>query len=417
MRRKRNRMKVRVALSAALVSMGGLVGITAAGGGAAGASPSPITIGVIISLSGSVSANVPASKALGGLIARVNVQNDHGGVNGHQIKLKVVDDQSTSGGNALAAKVLVDQDHVFAVMDESTLAFGGAKFLQQQGIPVVGAGVDGPEWGEQPYSNMFTTESLVSTPFNGTYYTYSTLGKFFKSIGITKLAGVGYNIPAAVQAQKAMFDAAAAAGIKKCYDDSSVPLGGVNFTTTALAIKAAGCNGAVGTTTIQSTVALSEALKQAGAKTKSFFYEGYTQASLDQPQAMKQYDGAYFATTFPTQNPNSATKTMLAALKKYAGYKGGIPDDAPLYVDGDLMIKGLEVAGKNPTRAAFISNLRKVGNYTAGGLLPSAITFQHFGTLGMLPTVECETFARAQGDAFVPVDGGKPVCGKRIPIK
>ena len=33
------------------------------------------------------------------------------------------------------------------------------------------------------------------------------------------------------------------------------------------------------------------------------------------------------------------------------------------------MIKGLELAGKNPTRQAFISNLRKVGNYTAGGLL------------------------------------------------
>jgi branched-chain amino acid transport system substrate-binding protein len=408
--------KVRVSLGAALVSMAGLVGITGISGAATRTRPAPITIGVIISLSGAVSANVPSSQALAGLTARVDLQNARGGVNGHQIKLKVVDDQSTPQGNQLAAQVLVDNDHVFGVLDFSTLAFGGAKFLQENGIPVVGAGVDGPEWGEQPYTNMFTTESLVSTPFNGIYYTYTTLGNFFKSIGITKLAGVGYSIPAAVQAQKAMFDAAAKAGIEDCYDDSTVPLGGVDFTATALKIKAAGCNGVVGTTTIQSTVALSESIKQAGINAKQFFYEGYTQASLEQPQAMKEYDGAYFASTFPTQNPNGATKTMLAALRKYAGYKGGIPDDAPLYVLGDLMITGLELAGKNPTRQAFISNLRKVGNYTAGGLLPSAITFQHFGTLGMLPKVECETFARAEGDAFVPVDGGKPVCGTRIPI-
>ena len=276
-----------------------------------------------------MSANVPSSQALEGLTARINLQNAHGGVNGHQIKIKVVDDQSSPQGNQLAAQVLVDNDHVLAVLDASTLAFGGAAFLQKNGVPVVGFGVDGPEWGEQPYTNMFTTETLVSTPFNGIYYTYTTLGNFFKSIGITKLAGVGYSLPSAVQAQKAMFDAAAKAGIADCYDDSTVPLGGVDFTSTALKIKAAGCNGAVGTTTIQSTVALSEALKQAGVKAKQFFYEGYSQASLEQPQAMKEYDGAYFASYLPHhQNPNSATKTMLAALRKWAGYKGGIPDDA-----------------------------------------------------------------------------------------
>jgi branched-chain amino acid transport system substrate-binding protein len=411
------RGKLRVAIGAALVSMAGLVGISGASGAAARTSAAPITIGVITSLTGAVSGDVPASQALAGLTARVDYQNAHGGVNGHQIELKVVDDQSTATGNQLAAQVLVDNDHVLAVIEASALVYGGARFLQENGVPVVGFGVDGPEWGEQPYSNMFTTETLISTPFNGIYYTYTTLGVFFKSIGITKLAGVGYSIPAGVQAQKAMFDAAAKVGIKNCYDNSTIVLGAVNFTANALAIKEAGCNGVVGTTTVQSTVALSEAVKQAGIKAKQFFYEGYSQASLDQPQAMKEYDGAYFESSFPAQNPDSGTKTMIAALKKYGGYKSGLlVDDAGLYVLGDLMIKGLEVAGKNPTRQAFIANLRKVGNYTAGGVLPSPVTFQHFGTVGMLPKVSCQTFAQAQGDAFVPVDGGKPVCGKLIPI-
>src|SRR5579863_8200581 len=102
-------------VGAVIVAAAGLIGITGVSGAAAGTSAAPITIGVIISLSGAVSANVPSSQALAGLTARVNLQNAHGGVNGHQIKLKVVDDQSSPQGNQLAAQVLVDNDHVFAV--------------------------------------------------------------------------------------------------------------------------------------------------------------------------------------------------------------------------------------------------------------------------------------------------------------
>ena len=43
------------------------------------------------------------------------------------------------------------------------------------------------------------------------------------------------------------------------------------------------------------------------------------------------------------------------------------------------MIKGLELAGRNPTRSSFISNLRKLSKYNAGGLLPNSVSFTHFG--------------------------------------
>ncbi len=38
------------------------------------------------------------------------------------------------------------------------------------------------------------------------------------------------------------------------------------------------------------------------------------------------------------------------------------------WLGAQAFLKGLEVAGKNPTRESFITNLRQVHNYDAGGL-------------------------------------------------
>ena len=99
------------------------------------------------------------------------------------------------------------------------------------------------------------------------------------------------------------------------------------------------------------------------------------------------------------------------ALKKYAHYTG-IPDFA--WYEGwgatDLMIKGLELAGKNPTRQRFITALRKVNNYNMGGLEnPVNLTLSQFGKA---PTKLCGYLAQFEGTSFVhPQD----VCGKILP--
>ena len=82
------------------------------------------------------------------------------------------------------------------------------------------------------------------------------------------------------------------------------------------------------------------------------------------------------------------------------------------------MIKGLEVAGQNPTRASFISNLRQVTGYTADGLLPSPTPFSPFGSPQMLPDTYCTYYIQLQGDKFVSVGpGGKAICGNKVTFK
>jgi hypothetical protein len=82
------------------------------------------------------------------------------------------------------------------------------------------------------------------------------------------------------------------------------------------------------------------------------------------------------------------------------------------YLAADVMIKGLQVAGKNPTRASFIKNLTQVTNYTAGGLLPGPVNFNHFGTA---EKTLCSFFVHVQGQGFVAANNGNAFCGTLPP--
>jgi hypothetical protein len=74
------------------------------------------------------------------------------------------------------------------------------------------------------------------------------------------------------------------------------------------------------------------------------------------------------------------------------------------------MIKGLELAGKNPTDAKFIADLRKVSNYNMGGLeSPVNLTLSQFGKA---PKKQCEYLVQFKGKSFV---HPQYLCGKVLP--
>jgi branched-chain amino acid transport system substrate-binding protein len=385
--------------------------------GAGAATSSPITIGYVADLSGVAASSFVG--AAGGAEARVDEQNAEGGVNGHKLKLVVEDDQSSPSGNLTASQDLVENKGVFGVINFSAFTFAAAKYLNQQGIPVVGYGLDGPEWGQQPNTNMFTLEPSTSTEFGTNYYTSTDEAKFIKSIGVTKMAGLAYGIsPSSQQSVRDLFTAAGKMGISDCYSNYSVPFGSVDFTADALQMKQAGCNGVVGSFVDSSDVGLSQTLKNAGIDAPQLYFTGYDQTILGSPSARQASNGDYYVAPFDYSHPNTATKAMLSALKKYdPTYDGGIPGLGLYgsYLSADLMIFGLEHAGKNPTRTSFITNLRKVGSYNAGGILPAPTTFQHFGTPAMLGKTGCAYFAKLTGPTFTIVSG-RAICGNYIKV-
>jgi branched-chain amino acid transport system substrate-binding protein len=407
-----------IRFASALVAMCGVLVVGQMGSNPAGASPAPITIGLITSLSGG-----GAPELIGiqdGAEARIDLQNAKGGVNGHQLKLVTADDGSSASGNQLAAQELVDTKKAFAVMDESAFVFGAAPFLNKAGIPVVGGGADGPEWGEQPNTNMFDLIAPTITPFNGVDYGYNTEVAFLKDIGVTKLAVISVDVPSAITNQNEVEAEAKAIGIENCYDNDSLSLSDVNFTAVALQIKAAGCNGVIDAGITTQTVALSETLQETGVHAKEFYY-GIPESLLAQPGVHQALIGTYSTpASFTPSTANAAQKAMLATLKKYTPQFSLASDSSALgsYEAADLVITGLELAGKNPTRPAFITNLRKVGHYTAGGIIAApGLTFQHFGTVGMLPKTSCSQFITVSKKGIVPYDNNKMICGTRVALK
>ena len=372
--------------------------------------PTSVKIGFITDLTG-VGAST-YSDAQKGAEARVDALNAAGGVDGRKIDLVVADAQSSPAGFLAAAQSLVSQG-VFSIIPDSSFTFGGYKYLQEAGIPVVGNAQDGPEWGEQPNTNMFSYAGDLDSkePAN------TVDGVFFKSLGVTNVAGFAYGIsPSSVDSIKDLKESLAAEGIKMGYENLSVPFGAADFTADALSMKQAGVDGATCSCVQSTNVAMAVGAKQAGVPLKAALMFSGTDSSLfSNPTATADAQGTYWpADVVPIDLHSAATDAFVANLQKYdSDYKGGYPSYGVItaYLGADAMIEGLSVAGQNPTRQSLINNMLKVSDWN-DGLQASPVSWNHFGTA---PQTLCEYMTKVEGDQFVTINNGKPYCGTLIP--
>ncbi len=142
----------------------------------ASATESPIVIGMIADLTGnsaSTFADGPAAAQ-----ARIDLQNAQGGVNGHQLKLVVVDDQSSTTEVVTAAQDLVSTKGAFAIIADTPWLGESvaAAYTHAQGVPVVSDVPDGQPFTEQPYTNLFSNQGIGSPAvYNGLTYTTTVL--------------------------------------------------------------------------------------------------------------------------------------------------------------------------------------------------------------------------------------------------
>ena len=376
----------------------------------ASAAPAPITLALVTSLTGPSApetANDPA-----GFVARIDLQNAEGGVNGHKLVPLVIDDQTNP--NVIATAVHAADSKAFGIVSASPLFFLAAKYPQEEGVPVTGSYSDGPEWGEQPYTNMFATD-LGSL---NTKYPVNTLeGKILRKFGGTVLGTYGYIIsPTSTREAVNVARSFQHAGGKVGVIDTSIPFGAVNFTTLALVAKQYHVDALFPTMIDASNFALATALKQAGVKIRAFvFATGYDPSLVGSP-AWASLQGGYFLSVYrPFSLPDAGTEQMAAALRKYEHFtKSQFPTmfQYETWAGADLMIKGLEMAGPDPTRAAVIRDLRSIRSYDADGLLPHPIDYAT--VFGHDPPEQCVWILQAHKSGFVPTST-QSICGTDIP--
>ena len=334
-----------------------------------------------------------------------------GGVNGHKLVPLVIDDQTSPTVIATALQDALSKG-AFGIVSQSPVFFLADKVPNQQGVPVTGSYDDGPEWGTQPFTNMFASDHGSTDPKAPVN---TLVGSFLKAHGGTVIGAYGYGIsPSSAGAVRGAAEGFKAAGGKIGVEDTSIPFGGANFTSTALIAKQNGVNAMTPSMDNNSNFALATSLKQAGVHLNaSLFATGYQPDVINSP-VWPTLQGSYFLSAFrPWSLPNAGTQQMQAAMEKYAHFSKtqfATFGQTESWLGADLMIKGLQMAGANPTRAAVIKDLRSIKAYNGNGLLP--ITINYSTIFGHDPA-NCAWIVKAGKTGFTPISA-QPFCGHDI---
>jgi ABC-type branched-subunit amino acid transport system substrate-binding protein len=366
------------------------------------------TIGILTDLSG------PAASG-----SQTSVQGAEAGAvlaakQGYHFKFVKGDSQTSPAAILAAAKKLVTQDHVDAVIAVSALAFGAAPYLTAQGIPVVGAAEDGPEWITA--KNMFSVYGALDETKVG-----SSTGAFFKMQGVTTFGALGYSIsPSSSESAKGAAVSAQEAGLKVGYLNANFPFGSTNVQPVALAMKSAGVDGFESTTDPNTSFALVSALRQVGHNPKvALLPDGYGGDLIQAgPGALQTGQGVYFTLTFqPVEMHTAATEQFQSALRTI-----GITNDPTYgeyagYTSVAMLVRALKAAGPHPSHSALIASLSGLKNFDAAGLL-GRHTFDPGDRASTATGIDgCIYVTKLSGSAFQLVPGADPICGHLIPGK
>jgi branched-chain amino acid transport system substrate-binding protein len=370
-------------------------------------SAAPLTIAYITSVTGEGASEDGTSPIA--FEARIAQQNAKGGVNGHKLVPLVIDDQTSPSEINTAVQSAISKGAV-GIVSQSPLFFLAAKYPQQAGVPVTGSYSDGPEWGTQPYTNMFAADNGSVNP---KYPVNTQIGDFLKAHGGTVLGSYGYSIsPSSSRAALSTADSFKHAGGKVGVLDTTLPFGSVDFTNPALIAKQKGINAMVPALDNNSNYALATALKQDGIKLKAVLFPTGYEPGVIHSTVWNTLQGDYFMSLFrPWSLPNAGTQNMQAAMEKYAHFtKSQFPSFSQYeaWAGADLMIAGLQKAGKSPTRASTIKALRGITSYNANGLLPN--TFDYATNFGHNPAKTCAWVMKAGTNGFTAISS-QPVCG------
>jgi len=416
---KRNvRRGARAAVCTAVAGLLLVAGLSTAGGAAVratdeGVTKKAITLGFIYPATG-VAASI-SQNGLEAFQARVDRQNAQGGVNGRKIEVISRDDGS-SAQNLTAAQDLVENQHVFAVVNESPFAFLSYRWLLEHHVPMIGNGVDGT------YYQQKGNEDILSSTGNGNPFgdlTYDMPARVMKMAGATKIGALAYGAASSsVASAKAFMNyAVPGVGLDPVYTNTTVDFGTSDTGPLVLGIKNAGVNGVYLPMAAATNIAVAQGLVQNGVDMKAtILATGYGQDFLDSPAAKALPASAFFSVGGkPVEIKDPATKQFQADLKKYAK-STGVPDYGMYqgYILADFAIAGLQKAGKSLTRQGLIDGAHAIGMYDQAGLACQPVDVSLAGR-GRTPPTGCGYVVQLKDGKFVPFPkSGKPIQGKLV---
>ena len=379
-----------------------------------GVTAKDVTLGFVYPATG-VAASI-SKNGLEGFQARIDSQNAQGGVNGRKLKVVSRDDAS-SGQNLTATQDLVENQHVFAVVNESPLAFVSYRWLLDHKVPMIGNGLDGTYYQDKGNESLLSS-SGNSNPFGD--LTYDGPARVMKMLGAKKAGALAYgSASSSVASAKAFLNyAVPSAGLENTYLNTTVDFGTQDVGPLVLGLKNAGADAVYLPMAESTNVAVAQGLQQNGVNMKAVIIaSGYGQDFLDSRAAKSLPDNTIFT---PGLKPaelkgDPAVKKFQADVKKYVNFTG-VPDFGIYtgYILADYAIKALQGAGKTPTRQGLIDAGHGMGTYDEAGLSCAPVDVSLAGR-GKSPSTNCGYYVQLKGGKYVLFPkNGKPVQGKLV---
>ncbi|HVV29619.1 MAG TPA: ABC transporter substrate-binding protein [Mycobacteriales bacterium] len=321
---------------------------------------SPIKIASIGTYSGF---NGQAAKATAQAVqAWAAMTNAHGGINGHPVDVIVKDDQGDPAKSLQAAKSVVQQDHVIAIVGqhESGLESAWASYVDAAKVPVIGGNGVGEPWVDDP--NFFPTAATAPNLDLMTEYLTNLLGK--KSYGVVYCA----EAPACAQAGTLAAQGAKKLGISFA-GGLSIATAAPDYTAQCLSLKDKGAEVVFTGTQISADIRFIENCRSNGFDP---VFVNNAQNWTAQQTTNPVWDGAWlFSETAPWTGSSDALVQFRDAMKQYQ-------PSAPLNSSATAgwsaaVVFGRAAAqlGDTPTSSDLYAGLYALGaQYDADGLMP-----------------------------------------------
>lgn len=299
-----------------------------------------------------------------GLLAAFDEANKAGGVKGHKLDLISVDDGYEPNKSIAAAKKLVDEDKVFALVGSVGTPTSAAvqPIAAEAGVPFIGA-FTGAEFLRDPYK-----PGVVNVRASYFQETETMVEHLTKDLGVTRIA---------IFYQDDAFGQAGLAGVKRALDKRNMQLvaeGTYERNTTAvkaalLAIKKANPEAVI---MIGAYKPCAEFIKLAHQIKLEATFVNISFVGSDALAKELGPDGAGVVVTQVVPLPEDAS---IELVKRYqAALKAAKPDAKPGFVSlegymaGRLVVAALSKVEGDITRKALLEAIAKTGSFDLGGV-------------------------------------------------
>ncbi len=331
-----------------------------------------------------------------------NWVNNHGGINGHRVKVIVLDDQGSPTQGLADVHQLIDSDHVIALVGtSSTPENQWGPYAQQAGVPVVGTGAtSGIIWMTNP--DFYPVGTSPISEIYASLFAASKAGK-------TKVAELYCaESPACSQSVSFAKQVATTVGVHIAYA-ASVSSTAPDYTAQCLAAQGAGAD-ALFPAADQNTVTriVADCAKQ-GVHPVLLGGDGTVSAAwVNNPNFEGEVDWQPY---LPWNQHNAATADYYAAMQQFASGELDSArfgaNDIGAWISGQLFIAAAKAAnvGDKPTSAEVIDGLTSLHDETLGGLT-TPLTF----TKGTPHVNKCFFLESIRNKQWTQPFGSQPFC-------